>query len=234
MQIGSLHFDVFGTVVDWREGVAREAAGVLGGRGAACDWHAFADAWRSRYQPAMEEVRSGRRGWVKLDDLHRENLEAVLEEFGISGLGAGDLDRLNLAWHRLDPWPDAPPGLARLKRRYVLATLSNGNVSLMVDLARHGNLPWDAVLGAEASRAYKPRPEAYLRNAAFLGMEPRRCLMVAAHDDDLAAARAAGFRTAFVHRRFEYGPGRGGDAEPERDYDVIAEDFLDLADKLGC
>lgn len=234
MRIESLHFDVFGTVVDWRESIAREAARILSGQDVECDWRAFADAWRSRYRPALEEVRSGRRGWIKLDDLHRENLEAVVDEFGMSGLGAGDLDRLNLAWHRLDPWPDAAAGLARLKRGYVLATLSNGNVSLMVDLARHGGLPWDAVLGAEVSRAYKPSPEAYLRNAELLGMEPGQCLMVAAHEDDLIAAGEVGFRTAFVHRRSEYGPGQGSGIDPVRDHDVIAEDFLDLADKLGC
>ncbi len=234
MRIRSLHFDVFGTVVDWRESVAREAAAILDGRGVECDWHAFADAWRSRYQPAMEEVRSGRRGWVKLDELHRENLETVLDEFGMPGIDAGDLGGLNLAWHRLDPWPDVPAGLARLRRGYILVTLSNGNVSLMVDLARHGGLPWDAVLGAEVARAYKPRPEAYLRNAEFLGMEPDQCLMVAAHNDDLIAASAVGFRTAFVYRRSEHGPDQGSGVEPERDYDVVAEDFLELADKLGC
>ena len=234
MQIKALHFDVFGTVVDWRESIAREAAEVLGGRGIACDWHAFADAWRSKYQPAMEEIRSGRRSWTKLDVLHRENLIAVLDDFEISGVADADLDHLNFAWHRLDPWPDVVGGLARLKRDYTLVTLSNGNVSLMVNLARHGGLPWDAILGAEVVQAYKPGPQAYQRNAELLGLEPAQCLMVAAHNGDLVAASAVGFQTAFVYRRTEYGPDQETDLVPDGDYDVIAEDYIDLADKLGC
>lgn len=234
MQIKALHFDVFGTVVDWRESIAREAAEVLGGRGIACDWHAFADAWRSKYQPAMEEIRSGRRDWIKLDVLHRENLIAVLDDFGMSGVSDTEIDHLNFAWHRLDPWPDVAAGLARLRRDYTLVTLSNGNVSLMVNLARHGGLPWDAVLGAEVVQAYKPEPQAYQRNAELLGLEPGQCLMVAAHNGDLVAASATGFQTAFVYRRTEYGPDQETDLAPDGDYDVIAEDFLELADVLGC
>ena len=193
MQIKALHFDVFGTVVDWRESIAREAAEVLGGRGIACDWHAFADAWRSKYQPAMEEIRSGRRDWIKLDVLHRENLIAVLDDFGMSGVSDTEIDHLNFAWHRLDPWPDVAAGLARLRRDYTLVTLSNGNVSLMVNLARHGGLPWDAILGAEVVQAYKPAPRAYQRNAELLGLEPGQCMMVAAHNGDLVAASTDGF-----------------------------------------
>jgi len=234
MQIKALHFDVFGTVVDWRESIARKAAEVLGGRGIACDWHVFSDAWRSKYQPAMDEIRSGRRGWTKLDVLHRENLIAVLDDFEISGVTDADLDHLNFAWHRLDPWPDVVGGLARLKRDFTLVTLSNGNVSLMVNLARHGGLPWDAILGAEVVQAYKPEPQAYQRNAELLGLEPGECLMVAAHNGDLVAASTVGFQTAFVYRRTEYGPDQETDLVPDGDYDVVAEDFIDLADKLGC
>lgn len=234
MQIKALHFDVFGTVVDWRESIARKAAEVLGGRGIACDSHAFSDAWRSKYQPAMDEIRSGRRGWTKLDVLHRENLIAVLDDFEISGVTDADLDHLNFAWHRLDPWPDVVGGLARLKRDFTLVTLSNGNVSLMVNLARHGGLPWDAILGAEVVQAYKPEPQAYQRNAELLGLEPGECLMVAAHNGDLVAASTVGFQTAFVYRRTEYGPDQETDLVPDGDYDVVAEDFIDLADKLGC
>ncbi|HLT01384.1 MAG TPA: HAD-IA family hydrolase, partial [Geminicoccaceae bacterium] len=153
--VRALCFDVFGTVVDWRESIAREAQQLLGARGVALDWHAFADAWRARYQPAMEEVRSGRRPWVRLDDLHRENLLALLDEFAIEGLSEAEIDHLNRAWHRLDPWPDAVEGLGRLKRKYILATLSNGNVALMVNMAKRAGLPWDVILGAEVARAYK-------------------------------------------------------------------------------
>ena len=234
VQVSALLFDVFGTVVDWRESIAREADDFLGTRNIICDWHAFADSWRAKYQPAMEQVRAGQREWVKLDDLHRENLIEVVDEFGIGDLDDNDLDHLNLAWHRLEPWPDAVAGLERLKRKFILATLSNGNVALIVNMAKRAGLPWDVILGAEITRAYKPQPEAYLRSAGLLGLEPEQCLMVAAHNGDLVAASAVGFRTAFVYRRSEYGPRQDTDLAPERGYDVIAEDFLVLADKLGC
>ena len=234
MQVKALHFDVFGTVVDWRESIAREAAEILGALGVQCDWHAFADMWRSKYQPAMEEIRSGRRDWIKLDELHRENLIAVLDEFGVSSLDDTEIDRLNFAWHRLDPWPDAVAGLARLKREFTLVTLSNGNVSLMVNLAKYAGLPWDAILGAEVVQAYKPEPRAYQRNAELLGLEPDQCLMVAAHNGDLVAAAAVGFKTAFVYRRTEHGLDQESDLAPDGDYDVVAEDFVELAGKLGC
>jgi 2-haloacid dehalogenase len=234
MKIRALHFDVFGTVVNWRESIAREAAEILGHQGISCDWHAFADAWRAKYQPAMEEVRSGRRPWAKLDDLHLENLDAVLDDFCVPSLGDADRQRLNMAWHRLDPWPDVVAGMDRLRREYILATLSNGNVSLLVDMAKRAGLPWDAVLGAEVVGAYKPQPEAYIRNAALLGLEPGECLMVAAHNGDLVAASALGYRTAFVSRCTEYGPNQSTDLEPTEEFDFIAEDFLDLAENLGC
>jgi 2-haloacid dehalogenase len=233
-EVRTLCFDVFGTVVDWRSSIAREAAAALGLRGVVVDWHEFADRWRERYQPAMEEVRSGRRPWVRLDDLHRENLLALLGELRIEGLSAAEIDHLNRAWHRLDPWPDVVEGLSRLKRRYILATLSNGNVALMVNLAKHAGLSWDVILGAEVARAYKPQPEAYLAAAALLDLPPAACLMVAAHNGDLLAAAACGFRTAFVARPNEHGPCQRRDLRAEHTFDVVADDFVDLARLLGC
>ncbi len=182
----------------------------------------------------MEAVRSGRRPWAKLDDLHRENLLAVLDELGLGGLPEAELEHLNRAWHRLDPWPDVVAGLTRLKRRYILATLSNGNVALMVNLARHGGLPWDAILGAEVARAYKPLPEAYLRTADYLGLPPAACLMVAAHNGDLVAARACGLPHRLRRAPDRARPGQTSDLRAEHDFDVVAADFLDLADQLGC
>ena len=230
----ALTFDVFGTVVDWRGSVARELRGWFGRRGVERDWDAVADRWRALYQPAMEEVRRDRRPWTRLDDLHRENLRVVLDEFDLAGLNETDIEHLNRAWHRLAPWPDAVAGLSRLKQSFVLATLSNGNVALLVNMARRAGLPWDAILGAEVARAYKPTPEAYLRTADLLGLEPHQCMMVAAHNDDLRAARALGFATAFVARPTEHGPKQTRDLRAEHDFDVVASDFLDLADRLGC
>jgi 2-haloacid dehalogenase len=232
--IKALTFDVFGTVVDWRGSIIREGEAFGRARGREVDWARFADAWRGRYQPSLEEVRSGRRPWTPLDDLHRESLEALLAEFGIPGLAPEDVEHLNRAWHRLDPWPDAVPGLTRLRRRYILATLSNGNVALMVNMARRAGLPWDAILGAEVAGHYKPQPEAYLRTAALLGLAPGECLMVAAHNSDLIAASGCGLRTAFVPRPEEHGPGQTRDLHPERPFDIVARDFLDLADQLDC
>jgi len=233
-RVKALTFDVFGTVVDWRSSIIREGDALGRARGLRVDWARFADAWRSLYQPAMEEVRSGRRPWTRLDDLHRESLERLLRDFGIAGLTEADIEHLNRAWHRLDPWPDAVAGLARLRRRYILATLSNGNVALLVNMAKRAGLPWDAVLGAEVARCYKPQPEAYRTTAALLGLAPDECLMVAAHNGDLAATSVLGFHTAFVPRPTEYGPQQTTDLRPERAWDVVARDFLELADALGC
>lgn len=233
----ALVFDVFGTVVDWRGGIARDAGAFLGRHGRSdVDPSAFADAWRRRYSPAMEEVRSGRRPFVRLDVLHRENLDAILPGFGIApgSVPQAELDELNLAWHRLDPWPDAVAGLLRLKARYVVAPLSNGNIGLMVDMAKRAGLPWDAILGAEVAQAYKPMPEAYLRTAEVLGLAPGQVCMVAAHNGDLAAARECGLRTAFVPRPNEHGPGQTSDLTPDQDWDVIAGDFGALADALDA
>jgi 2-haloacid dehalogenase len=231
----ALVFDVFGTVVDWRSGVAREAAAFLARYAPRADPAAFADAWRRRYQPAMEEIRSGRRLFARLDVLHRGNLEAVLPEFEIDpdSVPPSELDELNLAWHRLDPWPDSIPGLTRLKRRFIIAPLSNGNIRLMLDMAKRAGLPWDAILGAELAQAYKPSPEAYLRSAEALMLEPEQVCLVAAHNSDLAAARGCGLRTAFIPRPTEHGPDQANDLGPEEDWDAVASDLMDLADRLG-
>jgi 2-haloacid dehalogenase len=235
--VKALVFDVFGTVVDWRSGVAREAAVFLSRHpitGIAPS--EFADAWRRRYAPAMEEVRSGRRAFVRLDVLHRENLLAVLADYGIdaASLPAEEVDALNLAWHRLDPWPDSVSGLTRLKATRIIAPLSNGNIVLMLDMAKRAGIPWDAILGAEVVQAYKPMPEAYLRTADVLGLRPEQMCLVAAHNNDLAAARQCGYRTAFVARPMEHGPGQTTDLRAEADWDVVARDFNDLADKVGA
>src|ERR1700761_1862879 len=229
-------FDVFGTLVDWRGGIAREAAGFLQRHGrSAEEADAFADAWRGRYQPSMEKIRSGERPFMKLDLLHRENLEEVLPQFGIDAkqVPSSELDELNLAWHRLDPWPDTVEGLTMLKARYIIAPLSNGNIRLMVDMAKRGGLPWDAILGAEVAQAYKPAPEAYLRNAEVLALPPESICMTAAHNSDLAAAQRCGFTTAFVARPREHGPSQTTDLKPEGNWDWVASDLVDLAKQLG-
>ncbi|HEX6018221.1 MAG TPA: haloacid dehalogenase type II [Burkholderiaceae bacterium] len=231
--IRALVFDVFGTLVDWRGSIAREARTLLAPRGAVVDWLAFADAWRAQYQPAMEAVRSGAIPFSKLDVLHRRNLEVVLSEFGIADLDEATKVQLNLAWHRLDAWPDVAPGLRRLREHYRIAPCSNGNVSLMVDLARRNGLSWDAILGAEFARDYKPKAVVYQSAAAAFDCEPGEVLMVAAHSSDLAAAARAGLRTAHVARPDEKGPGRGEHA-PSVPVDIAARDLLDLADRLGA
>ncbi len=237
LALRALVFDVFGTVVDWREGVARDLGAFLARHGIrSADPRSVADAWRRRYQPAMEECRSGRRPFTRLDVLHRENLEAVLREAGVDvgAISAIELDELNRAWHRLDPWPDAVSGLQRLKSRYIIAPLSNGNVSLLLNMAKRAAIPWDAILGAEIAGAYKPQPQAYLRTADILGLRPDEVCLVAAHNGDLGAARACGLRTAFVARPLEHGPGQATDLEAEQAWDIVATDFLDLARQLGC
>ena len=233
-QIKALTFDVFGTVVDWRGGVAREAEAILGAQGHALDWGAFADGWRARYMPAMAKVGRGERPFAILDTLHRENLVELLDETGITGLGGAEIDELNLAWHRLDPWPDVLDGMTRLKRRFILASLSNGNVALMVDMARRAGLPWDVILGAEVARAYKPSPEAYDAAARMLALPPEQCLMVACHPTDLAAAATRGFRTAYVHRPLERGAGREAKRPEAGTFDYVADSFAQLAEALGA
>jgi len=223
----ALLFDVFGTCVDWRTSIARAAA-ALGLPG-----EPVADAWRARYQPQLDTVRRGEREWVVLDVLHREALDDVLDTLGLE-LGEAERDELTRAWHRLDPWPDTVAGLTRLKRRYAIAPCSNGHIAQSVNLARYAGLPWDAILGAEIARAYKPQPEVYLASVAALGIEPAEAMMVAAHNGDLVAAAACGLRTAFVARPREYGPGQQSDLRADGDVDVEAADFLALADALGA
>lgn len=231
--IRALTFDVFGTVVDWRSGIIREGQALGRAKGLDVDWAAFADAWRDLYQPMLSKVRGGELPWKKLDDLHRMSLDRLLAEFGINGLPESEIDHLNRAWHRLDPWADVIEGLTRLKQKYILATLSNGNVALLVNMAKRAGLPWDAVLGAEVARHYKPQPAAYLITADLLGLRPEQCLMVAAHYSDLVAARGCGFRTAYVWRRQEFGPRPKDDLPADHGLDLVVEDFVELADVLA-
>lgn len=232
--VKALVFDVFGTVVDWRNSIAREVEAVARAKGWTVDPYQFADRWRAMYQPSMEPVRRGEKPYVRLDDLHRASLVALLEEFGLDPLPADELEHLNRAWHRLDPWPDCVPGLTRLKKRFILATMSNGNVALMVNMAKHAGLPWDTILGAEPARNYKPVPTVYLTGADWLGLRPEEVMMTAAHNGDLRAARALGFRTAFILRPDEYGPNQSKDLKAEEDWDQVVGGMEELADKLGC
>jgi 2-haloacid dehalogenase len=228
LAVKALFFDVFGTLVDWRTSIAREAKVLLEPHDHALDWFAFADAWRGEYQGAMEEVRAGRIAFCKLDVLHRRNLDLILPRFGLAALAEDDRRSLNFAWHRLDAWPDVPDGLRRLRERFWLAPVSNGNISLMVDLARRNDFPWDAILGAEIAGDYKPKPRVYLAAAEAFDLEPGECMMVAAHSSDLAAAAAAGLRTAHIARPDEKGKGRGEGA-PSVSVDFAAKDLGDLA-----
>jgi 2-haloacid dehalogenase len=230
--VKALFFDVFGTLVDWRTSIAREAEALLKPKAVTLDYLAFADAWRGEYQGALEEVRAGRIGFCKLDILHRHNLERALDRFGVSNLNEEEKRTFNLAWHRLDAWPDVPTGLARIKRGYVIAPVSNGNISLMVDLARRNGFPWDAILGAEIAGDYKPKPRVYLVAAEALDLKPEACMMVAAHSSDLAAAAELGLRTAHVARPNEHGPGRG-EAVPTIAVDLAVKSVEELAAKLG-
>jgi 2-haloacid dehalogenase len=232
VDVKALFFDVFGTLVDWRSSIAREAEAMLKPRGYAIDWLGFADAWRGEYQPAMTEVREGRHPFCKLDVLHRSNLERILPRFGLEKLPPDVLTNLNLAWHRLDGWTDSAPGLTRLKRKFMIAPVSNGNISLMVALARRNAFPWDAILGSEIAGDFKPKPRVYFAACEALDLTPGQCMMVAAHSSDLAAAAACGLRTGFVARPNEYGPGKGSKA-PKTEVDVAATSLEELAGKLG-
>jgi 2-haloacid dehalogenase len=236
-QVKAFVFDVFGTVVDWRGGVAREARPFLERYGKAdAKPEALADAWRSGYVPAMLKVRNGERPFVRLDVLHRENLDALLPQFVADPQAVPPevLDELNLAWHKLDPWPDSVSGLTRLKARHIIAPLSNGNIRLMVDMARRGGLPWDAILGAEIAQTYKPTPDVYLRAVDALMLRPEEVCMVAAHNDDLTSAGRCGLKTAFVARPYERGPNQNVDLGAESDWDVIVKDMNELADAVGA
>jgi 2-haloacid dehalogenase len=228
----ALLFDVFGTLVDWRTSIARESEQVLKPLGVAVDWLAFADAWRGEYQGAMDQVRDGHIPFCKLDILHRRNLDLIVPRFNISGIAENALQYLNLAWHRLDAWPDVPPGMSRLRRRHLLAPCSNGNISLMVDLARRNDIHWDAILGSEIAGDYKPKPRVYLASCAAFDLAPGECMMVAAHSKDLQHAAACGLRTAHIARPNEHGPGKG-EPVPKVPVDYAATSLEDLAKQLG-
>ncbi len=230
----ALTFDIFGTVVDWRTTVIEEASRLGMAKGSNVDWAEFADAWRGGYKPAMDRVRNGELPWMNLDAIHRMILDRILEEFAVTGVTEREREQLNRVWHRLRPWPDAVDGVARLRRRFIVAALSNGNMALLTNLSKNADLSWDCILSAELARHYKPDKEVYLMAARLLGLRPDEVMMVAAHKDDLLGARAVGFRTAFVLRPLEYGPGGKPDPEPDPSFDVIAGDLNDLAEKLGA
>ena len=231
--VKALTFDTFGTVVDYRSSIIAEGEALGKAKGWQVDWAKFADAWRAGYAPAMNRVRQGELPWTKLDRLHRMTLDKLLVEFGIMGLTEQEADHLNRVWHRLKPWPDAVSGLTRLKKKFIVAPLSNGNVALLTNMAKHAGLPWDCILGAELARHYKPDREAYLTAAELLDLTPSAIMMVAAHQNDLAAARALGFRTAFVPRPKE-GPNGEKNLTPDPRMDIVAADFNALAAKLGA
>jgi 2-haloacid dehalogenase len=231
-EVKALTFDVFGTVVDWRSSIIAEGRKLGRRKKLAVDWPAFADAWRAGYRPAMDRVRRGELPWTNIDGLHRRILDELLGQFRIEGLSEPEKADLNRAWHRLAAWKDSVSGLKRLKKKYVVATLSNGNVALLTNMAKHAGLPWDCILSAEIVNHYKPDPETYLGAARLLGLEPREVMMVAAHKDDLDAAARTGLRTAFVRRPLEFGTKQ--DVAPESRFDFNARDFVDLARQVGC
>jgi 2-haloacid dehalogenase len=232
--VRALVFDVFGTVVDWRGSIIREGQLLAAKKGYDVDWAEFADNWRSGYGPAMNKVRTGELPWTKIDDLHRMILDDLIGQYNLTGLSEQEIVHFNEAWHRLSPWPDTVSGLNKLKTKYVITTLSNGNVSLLTHMAKNGGLPWDAILSAELSGHYKPDPEAYLKAADLLSLEPEQVMMVAAHPSDLRAAARTGLKTAYVIRPLERGPGRPVNRNPDGEFDYTAEDFNDLARQLGA
>ena len=230
----ALLFDVFGTVVDWRTSVINELRSYGQGRGISANWEAFADDWRGLYQPSMEAVRNNSRSFVPLDDLHRESLRTLISKYDLPRPNEREEDHLVTIWHRLKPWSDVIEGMYRLKRHYILGTLSNGNIGLMVRLAKHSGLPWDAILGAEIANDYKPQPQVYRASAAALNLHESECMLVAAHNDDLAAAAAVGFQTAFVVRPDEYGPNQVRDKHATHSWNIVTDSFAGLADQLNC
>ena len=232
-EVKALTFDVFGTVVDYRSTIVREGGRFGEAKGFEIDWAAFADAWRGRYRPSMDRVMRGELPWTNLDALHRTALDGLLEEFGVRGLSEGEKEYLNGVWHRLYPWGDSVPGLTRLRTRFVLATLSNGNVRLLVDMAKNAGLPWDLIFSAELAHAYKPDPKVYRMVLELLMLEPNQVMMIAAHQNDLHAARQLGFKTAFIMRPLEHGPHAVPDLTADPSFDVVATDLVDLARRLG-
>lgn len=240
LKVKALLFDVFGTVVDWRSGIANEVKKIANKNKIVINANDFADAWRAEYQPAMEEIRKGNRSFTILDILHMENLKKISSRFGLDKLSSDDFDLLVKAWHRLPGWPDSSEGLNKLKTKFIIATQSNGNIALMVNMAKYSNLNWDVILGAEVVGHYKPEPEAYLKACRALHLNPEECMMVAAHDDDLKAASLQGMKTAYVHRPYEYGKDKlfdisqVNDYKGDRSWDFISRDLNDLAYQLGC
>src|ERR1700730_6586407 len=232
--VKALVFDTFGTVVDWRGSIIEEGTAWEKTKGITVDWARFADRWRAGYAPSMEKVRRGELPWTNLDHLHRALLEELLKEFHIEGLSEEEKDHWNRVWHRLKPWPDSVAGLTRLKKKYIIAPLSNGNVALLTNMAKFAGLPWDLILSAELFEHYKPDPETYLGAARLLCLPPERVMMVAAHNHDLKAAQKLGLKTAFVARPTEYGPLQKHDFEARGDWDIVAKDFGGIADKMGC
>lgn len=231
-KVKALAFDVFGTVVDWRTSVIREGQFLTATKGVQLDWPKFADEWREGYRSGIARIRRGESKWANVDEIHREKLDELVRTTKIRGLSPADLEHFNLVWHRLMPWPDSVAGLTRLRARYIVSTLSNGNVSLLVNMAKNAGLPWDCVLSSEMSGHYKTDPEVYQTGARLLGLKPHEVMMVAAHANDILAARAAGMRTAFIMRPLEFGPTRKADEPPAAD--VVATDLLDLATRLGA
>ena len=240
LKVKALLFDVFGTVVDWRTGIAREVESVANKNDISLDPFDFADAWRAEYQPAMEEIRKGRRSFTILDILHMENLKKIASKFNLHDLSDEDFKMLVKAWHRLPGWPDSSEGLNALKNKYILATQSNGNIALIVNMAKFSNLNWDVILGAEVIGYYKPQPESYFKACSALDLKTEECLMVAAHEDDLRSARQQGMKTAYVDRPFEYGKDKlfdiaeVNDYKGDRKWDIVSRDLNDLAKQLGC
>lgn len=232
--VKAILFDTFGSVVDWRGSLIRDLTAYGAARGVAADWAALVDDWRAAYAPSMDRVRKGELPWTRLDALHRASLDRLVAEHGITGLTEADLVHINLGWHRLDPWPDSVPGLTRLRKTFIIGPLSNGSVPLLVNMARRAGIPWDMICSTELFRHYKPDPETYLGSAELLGLEPGEVMMAAAHNNDLAAARACGLKTAFWARPTEYGPRQVRDFEATSDWDVVARDIEDLATRMGC
>ena len=230
--VKALVFDVFGTVVDWRNSIIAEGEALGRSKGLSLDWATFADDWRGGYQPSMARVRSGDLPWTNIDALHRMTLDGLLKKYQVFGLTEAEIDHFNRAWHRLDPWPDAVEGLNRLRQQFVLASLSNGNVALLVTMAKRAGLPWDCVLSAELFHRYKPDPAVYRGAADLLGLAPQEVMMVAAHNGDLLAAKDVGLRTAFVVRPTEYGPNQQTDLAAEEGIDVNVASFTELAAQL--
>jgi 2-haloacid dehalogenase len=231
-QPAAIVFDTFGSVVDWRSSLIADLSAYGNQRGITADWPALVDAWRAAYHPSMDRVRKGELPWTKLDDLHRASLDRLVAQFSISGLTEDDMVHINLGWHRLHPWPDSVPGLTRLKTRFIIGPLSNGNVSLLLNMAKFAGIPWDMIFGSDLFQHFKPDPETYLGVARMLDVRPDQVMMAAAHNGDLAAARACGLSTAFFPRPTEYGPHQRRDFAADQDWDIVAVDIQDLAAQL--